>query len=72
VPKPRSREPFCSGLFTLVRTWASSGWAVMKASNRKERNGPPLSVTIVTTGSSSPVSRSTGQSSTIGWPNIAS
>ena len=33
----------------------------MNASNRNERNGPPLSVTIVTTGNSSPVSRSTGR-----------
>ena len=45
VPKPRSRDPFCPGVRNLVRTWASSGWLAMKASNRNERNGPPLSVT---------------------------
>ena len=33
-----------------MRTWRSSGWVVMNASNRKDRNGPPLSVTIVTAG----------------------
>lgn len=43
----------------------------MKDSNRNERNGPPLSVTIVTTGSSSPVPGSTGQAAAIGWPNMA-
>ena len=59
VPNPRSRDPFCPGDFTRVRTCASSGWAAMKASNRNERNGPPLSVTMVTTGSSSPVCSST-------------
>ncbi len=32
----------------------------MNASNRNERNGPPLSVTIVTTGNSLPVAGSTG------------
>ncbi len=44
----------------------------MNASNRNERNGPPLSVTIVTIGMISPVSTSTWHRSTSGCPNMAS
>jgi hypothetical protein len=44
----------------------------MNDSNRNERNGPALSVTIVSTGRISPVSLSTVQSSTNRWPNIVS
>jgi hypothetical protein len=43
-----------AGERTRVGTWRSSGWVAMKASNRNERNGPPLSVTIVTSGSRLP------------------
>jgi len=37
-----------------------------------ERPGRAVAVTIVTTGRISPVSTATGQTSTIGWPNMAS
>ena len=50
VPNPRSRDPFCPGVRTRVRTCRSSGRVAMNASNVNERNGPPLSVTIVRTG----------------------
>ena len=52
---------------TRVRTWRSSGWVVTGASNRKDRNGPPLPVTIVTTGWTLP-SSSTSARSTSGRP----
>lgn len=39
----------------------SSGWLVMNSSKFNDLKGPPLSVTMVTAGSSSPVSGSTGQ-----------
>lgn len=39
----------------------------MNDSKRKDQNGPPLSVTMVTTGNSFPVSGSTGLASTSGW-----
>src|SRR3712207_7181475 len=54
VPTPLSRAPFWPGGRTRVRTWCSSGREAMNASNRKDRKGPPLSVTT-TTGRSSPV-----------------
>ena len=69
-PKPRSRDPFCPGVRTRVRTWRSSGWVVTGASNRKDRNGPPLPVTIVTTGATLP-SSSTSDRSTSGRPSIS-
>ena len=68
-PNPRSREPFWQGVLTLVLTCRSSGWAVMKCSKVKDRNGPPLSVTIVRTGVISPVAGSTGASSMRGGPS---
>ena len=46
----RSRDPFCPGERTRVRTCRISGWVAMKASNRNERNGSALSVTMVTSG----------------------
>jgi hypothetical protein len=67
VPNPRSRDPFCPGDFTRVWTCRSSGWVAMKASNRNERNGPPLSVTIVISGSRFP-SASGSASSRCGRP----
>ena len=72
VPNPRSRDPFCPGDLTRVRTCRSSGWRMMNSSKFSDRNGPPLSVTIVSTGSSSPVSSLTGQVSTSGCPNMRS
>jgi hypothetical protein len=54
VPNPRSRDPFWPGVRTRVRTWRSLGWVATKASNRDDRNGPPLSVTIVISGKTLP------------------
>ena len=71
-PNPRSRDLFCPGDLTRVRTCRSSGWRMMNSSKFSDRNGPPLSVTIVSTGSSSPVSSLTGQVSTSGCPNMRS
>lgn len=72
VPDPRSRDPFCPGDLTRVRTCRSSGWRMMNSSKFSDRNWPPLSVTLVSTGSSSPVSSLTGQALTSGCPNMRS
>ena len=51
-PNPRSRDPFCPGDLTGVRKCRSSGWRMMNSSKFSDRNGPPLSVTLVSTGGS--------------------
>lgn len=60
-----AEQPFVR---TRVRTCLSSGCRMMNNSKVAERNGPPLSVTFVTTGSICPVASSIGQSLTNGWP----
>lgn len=71
-PNLCSRDPFCPGDLTGVRTCRSSGWRMMNSSKFSDRNGPPLSVTLVSTGGSSPVSSLTGQVLTSGCPNMRS
>lgn len=51
---------------------ASSWCGAMEASNREDRNGPPLSVTMMTTGKFAPVSKSTGQASPAGSGRLRS
>jgi hypothetical protein len=69
--KPCSRELFWLGVRARVRTCRSSGWVAMEASNRYERKGPPLSVTMVTSGCAVP-SVSRGARSSSGLPACTS